>query len=102
MFDARKDFYTTKARQLLLYYVKTRKFAKARFISELIECQEFFGTKSILNYEILLRNNYQRNTIEAVLSDLNYSIISLKPEINCSDGTKKILPIISFGVKEGA
>lgn len=72
--EANKRFDVDKANELLTVYKKKRKFAKATFLEELIYYQNFFGNKSILNCDLLLSKKYQKRTVEAVLSDLGYSL----------------------------
>lgn len=69
-----KRFDIEKANELLKLYKKKRHFGKISFLNELISYQYFFGDKTILDCDLLLKN-YQKRTIEAVLSDLGYILV---------------------------
>lgn len=70
-----KRFDINKANELLKVYKKKRQFGKVSFLKELISYQNFFGDKSILDCDLLLSKNYQKRTVETVLSDLGYSLV---------------------------
>lgn len=98
MFDVCKDFYTARAYQLLNQYENSQCYEKARFIQALIYSQTFFGSKSILDCELLLDRYYRPEIIIAVLSDLNYTLKKLrkKSDISLFGVTIKCKTLILF------
>lgn len=72
------DFDLVKAKQLLDTYIKNHNNSKRRFLVELISFQTFFGSTSILNYNLSLCGYYQKKTVNSVLSDLGYHLTYYK------------------------
>lgn len=99
MFDERKDFYTEKASQLLETYKKNWEFAKARFVKNLIEYQNAFGTESILDRELLLYGCYTLETVTSVLDDLNYDLVSFRTEPMFFNQTFAMVPFLVIKFK---
>lgn len=85
-----KNFDINRAEKLRSVYKKKRNYAKERFISKLITYQQFFRDSSIVGVELSTIEYYRKNTVEAVLSDLNYKLISFSnPENTGPNGGKK-------------
>lgn len=95
-----KDFNIVKAEQLCLSYIKNRQAAKTEFISELISYQHFFGDVSIVNCKLILNRHYQKKTVESVLSDLGYKIVSFYSQTRCAyilnSNRKHICSVLTF------
>lgn len=79
-----KDFDFNTAYFLFHSYKQTGEKAKAQFIYQLIELQDTLSPKSIANTDILLNRHYNIQTVESVLSDLNYSLVSFKRDVGCT------------------
>lgn len=77
-----KDFNLVKAEQLCSSYIKARQAAKTELIAELIGYQHFFGDTSIVDCKLGLSRRYQRRTVNSVLSDLGYKIVSFHTQTN--------------------
>lgn len=99
-----KDFNLVKAEQLCLEYIKARQAAKTEFISELISYQHFFGDMSIVNCKLRLDKCYKRKTIESVLSDLGYKLVSFSNQTNyvLYQTKKHTHSVITFTTAEGS
>ncbi len=98
-----KDFNLVKAKQLCLSYIKARQSAKKEFITELIHYQYFFGKESIVNCKLGLTKRYKKKTVEAVLSDLGYKIVSFHSQTDYEyRGTgKHTYSVLTFTTAEG-
>lgn len=98
-----KDFNIVKAQELCLSYTKARQVAKTKLILELIIYQRFFGEQSIVDCKLSLNRCYQKRTVEAVLSDLGYKIVSFYNQTDYEyHGTDKhTYSVITFTTAEG-
>lgn len=99
-----KDFNLVKAEQLCLSYIKARQAAKTEFISELIRYQHFFEVKSIVDCKLLLSRRYLKRTVQSVLADLGYKIVSFYNQTDYEyHGTgKETYSVITFTTAEGS
>lgn len=99
-----KDFDIVKAEQLCLRYIRARQIAKTQFISELIGYQHFFGENSIVNCKLGLSRRYQRRTVQSVLSDLGYKIVSFHSQTDSEylGAGKHTYSVITFTTAEGS
>ncbi len=98
-----KSFDLIAAFNLFKSYSQKRQRAKANFIAELIGCQIFVGSKSIVTYEVRVTKRYHKRTVTAVLDDMNYKIVSFHYQSNYSlaDNRKHTYTIITFTPAEG-
>lgn len=72
-----KIFDIDEALRLKMLYKKNRQVAKEIFLCELISYQTFFGTHtSIVGAKLSLTHCFKKKTVETVLNDLNYKLIS--------------------------
>lgn len=72
-----KIFDTDEAQRLLPVYKKKRHYAKAMLLTELISYQLFFGTHtSIVGAKLSFVHCFKKKTVETVLNDLNYKLLS--------------------------
>lgn len=71
-----ENFNIDKANDLSLIYKKKRLYAKARFVDALISYQHFFGNLSIVGAALSTPINFQKGTVESVLNDLDYKLVS--------------------------
>lgn len=72
----KKDFNFKKAWWLFHSYEKKRERKKSKFIYELINFQNEFYPKNIIETDLLLRKYYSYETVKSVLSDLGYELTS--------------------------
>lgn len=87
-----KNFDIIRAKKLRSDYKKKRNYAKEKFISKLITYQEFYSKSSIVGIELSMIECYKKNTVESVLSDLNYKLTSFSnPENTGFNGGKKTI-----------
>lgn len=74
------NFNVIDACYLFFCYKEKNQNEKANLIIQLVEFQNALFPKSISGTEILLNRKYKLETVEAVLADLNYSLVSFKTE----------------------
>lgn len=99
-----KDFNLVKTEQLCLSYIKARQAARTEFVSELISYQHFFGEKSIVDCKLGLSRRYLKRTVQSVLADLGYKIVSFYNQTDyeyCGTG-KHTYSVITFTTAEGS
>ncbi len=83
-----KDFNLVKAQLRCIDYIKARQAAKTECITDLICLQNFFKETSIVDYKIALSRRYHKKTVEDVLSDIGYKLVSFS-YVTLLDGSKK-------------
>lgn len=71
-----KNFNISRAFELKEIYKKSHHYAKERFIEELVSYQYFFGSDSIVGCKLFTNHNYQKRTVESVLNDLGYELVT--------------------------
>ena len=88
-----KEF-LVNAEKFLSNYERKRQSSKSKFIKELIDYQHFFGDQTIVDCSLLLSGRYQKNIVDAVLSDLGC-------KITFYDSEKGLISVIKFTSTEG-
>lgn len=81
MATMKKDFNYLKALVLFNRYSMKEERAKANLLLELVKMQDEFEPKSICNESLLLSRDYKFEDVNAVLSDLGFSIISFHRDV---------------------
>lgn len=73
MFDKNKDFNIFKFCQSI--YTKRK---EQEFLKTIVDYSIFFHPLSIFNRELLILKHYSKQTIESVISNLGYTLVSYK------------------------
>lgn len=81
MTTSKKDFNYLKAWFLFNHYTMKEEKSKANLLFELVKMQDEFEPKSICNESLLLSRDYKFEDVNAVLSDLGFSIISFHRDV---------------------
>lgn len=81
MTTRKKDFNYLKAVCLFHSYNQKKEKSKANLVLELVRIRDQFGPKSICNESLLLSRDYKFEDVDAVLSDLGFSIISFHRDV---------------------
>ena len=90
------EFDVLEAKKLLEVYKKKGSTEKEKFLAELISINAHFCNRSMFNTKLLLENNYSKQTLSDVITDLGYTLEynSNNTIINSSNGLKDHAPII--------
>lgn len=98
-----KDFNLVKAECCCLDYIKSRQPAKTEFIVELISLQHFFGETSIVDCKLGLCKRYRKKTVEDVLSNLGYKLVSFyyQTDFSLNGGETSTYSVITFTTADG-
>lgn len=94
MTTRKKELNYLKALCLFHSYNTKKEKSKANLVFELVGMQKQFGPKSICNESLLLRRDYKFEDVDAVLSDLGFSIISFNRDVKRTFG----IPLRKFTV----
>ena len=90
------EFDVLEAKKLLEVYKNKGSTEKEKFLAELISINAHFCNRSMFNTKLLLENNYSKQTLSDVITDLGYTLEynSNNTIINSCNGSKDNTPII--------